>query len=211
MYRAVHVPLGTDSDKGIGVTESKQRLLDAAIAHVTEHGVRDLTLRGLAAAIGTSHRMLIYHFGSRDGLLVEVVRVVEDGTRDLYARLADEMRPDDPQTELPRRFWHAVTEPAISRLIPLYFELYGRAVVGDPGAAPMLDGLVGAWQQPMTDMLIKFGVPAEEATVHARLGIAVTRGLLMDYLASGDLDACTKAMDEFIDRYGAFGVPPRTA
>jgi AcrR family transcriptional regulator len=192
------------------VTESKQRLLDAAIAHVAEHGVRDLTLRGLAAAIGTSHRMLIYHFGSKDGLLLEVVRVVEDRTRAMYARLADELGPDEPPTELPRKFWRAVTEPAMAQLEPLYFELYGRAVAGDPSTAAMLRGVVGGWQQPMTDMLIKLGIPADEAAVHARLGIAVTRGLLMDYLASGDLEACTKAMDEFIDRYAPFDEPPRT-
>ena len=46
----------------------------AAMEYVAEHGVGDLSLRGLAAALGTSHRMLSYHFGSREGLLIEVIR-----------------------------------------------------------------------------------------------------------------------------------------
>ena len=54
----------------------RERLLAGAIEHVAEHGVGNLSLRGLAAALGTSHRMLIYHFGSRDGLLIEVIRAV---------------------------------------------------------------------------------------------------------------------------------------
>src|SRR3954451_15959464 len=56
---------------------SRARLLEAAMTHVAAHGVGEISLRGLAAALGTSHRMLIYHFGSREGLLIEVIRTVE--------------------------------------------------------------------------------------------------------------------------------------
>jgi AcrR family transcriptional regulator len=185
----------------VGVTDSKQRLLDAAIDHVAAHGVRDLTLRGLAGAIGTSHRMLIYHFGSKDGLLVEVVRAVEDRTRRLYADLAAEMKPDDPPTELPRRFWRALTDPGLDRNERLFYELYGRALGGDPGTVELLDRIVTSWLDPMTELLVTFGISADVAATHARLGIAVTRGLIMDYLATGDLEGCTAAMDAFIATY----------
>ena len=50
------------------------RLLDAAIDHSGRNGIGDTSLRGIAEAVGTSHRMLIYHFGSREGLLAEVTR-----------------------------------------------------------------------------------------------------------------------------------------
>lgn len=59
------------------MSSPRERLLAAAVEHVAAHGVGDLSLRRLAAALGTSHRMLVYHFGSREGLLVEVVREVE--------------------------------------------------------------------------------------------------------------------------------------
>jgi hypothetical protein len=44
-------------------------------------------------------------------------------------------------------------------------------------------------------------VPLEEARAEARLAIAVTRGLLLDLLATGDLDAVGAAMDRFTARY----------
>jgi AcrR family transcriptional regulator len=44
-------------------------------------GIADLSLRELAAAIGTSHRRLLYHFGSREGLLVAIARAVEEAER----------------------------------------------------------------------------------------------------------------------------------
>ena len=42
------------------------------------------------------------------------------------------------------------------------------------------------------------GIPEPQARAHPRLGIAVTRGLLLDLLASGDTHAANQAMDLFI-------------
>jgi AcrR family transcriptional regulator len=50
----------------------KQRLLDACTDYALEHGLPD-RLGPLAAAAGTSSRMLIYHFETRDGLLREIL------------------------------------------------------------------------------------------------------------------------------------------
>jgi hypothetical protein len=44
-------------------------------------------------------------------------------------------------------------------------------------------------------------VPEPVARAHARLGIAVTRGLLLDLLATGDRGAVDAAIDAFIDLY----------
>ena len=61
-----------------GTAGPRERLLEAVIAHIAARGVSDLSLRELAA-LGTSHRMLIYHPSvAREGLLVAVVRAVED-------------------------------------------------------------------------------------------------------------------------------------
>ena len=82
MYRVVHAsarlpPMATTQDG----TSARERLLAAAIEYVSQHGVGEISLRGLAAALGTSHRMLIYHFGSREALLIEVIRTVEEQQR----------------------------------------------------------------------------------------------------------------------------------
>src|SRR5262245_580040 len=75
MYHLVHVPHGTLP------TMRKQELLDAVAAEVARGGIGDRSLREIGAAVGTSHRMLIHHFGSREGLLTEVVRKVEADQR----------------------------------------------------------------------------------------------------------------------------------
>jgi AcrR family transcriptional regulator len=53
-------------------------LLDALAAHVLEHGLNTASLRPLAASAGTSDRMLIYHFGSKDGLIAAILRHLAD-------------------------------------------------------------------------------------------------------------------------------------
>ena len=57
--------------------DARQNLLEAAIDHVANHGLTDWSLRQLATELGTSHRMLIHHFGSKQGLWVAIVHEVE--------------------------------------------------------------------------------------------------------------------------------------
>src|SRR5262249_4478203 len=73
MYHMVH--------SGMPTSQARDRLLGAAVRHAMDWGIADLSLRQLAAAIGTSHRMLLYHFGSREGLLIAVTRAVEEQHR----------------------------------------------------------------------------------------------------------------------------------
>jgi AcrR family transcriptional regulator len=170
---------------------AKDDLLAAAMAYVTEHGVSDLSLRTLATAIGTSHRMLIYHFGSRDGLLVEIVKAVEQQQRDRLAALLAE--PDRTPEEQAERFWEQLIDPAMWPQERLFFELYGQALQGRPHAVPLLDGVVTDWLEPVTELSVRSGVPKEQARAHARLRLAVARGLLLDLLATGDVEGVRAA------------------
>lgn len=51
----------------------RKRMLAALAAHVLEAGLNTASLRPLAAAAGTSDRMLIYHFGSKEALIGELL------------------------------------------------------------------------------------------------------------------------------------------
>jgi AcrR family transcriptional regulator len=180
---------------------AKNDLLAAAMAYVTEHGVGELSLRTLATAIGTSHRMLIYHFGSRDGLLVEIVKAVEQQQRDILAALLTE--PDRTPLEQAERFWEQLIDPAMWPQERLFFELYGQALQGRPHAVPLLDGVVTDWLKPITELAVRSGVPREQARAHARLQLAVTRGLLLDLLATGDVDGVRAAAKAHLAFYQA--------
>jgi AcrR family transcriptional regulator len=176
-------------------TDTRERLLAAAVDYAAEHGLADLSLRALAAALCTSHRMLIFHFGSKEGLLVEVVRAVEAQQR----ALLEELRADpelDPLGQT-RALWEHLTSPALWPYERLFFELYAQGLQGKQPATRLLEDAIDAWLPPIVDLLTSQGVPLDEARAEARLAIAVTRGLLLDLLATGDLDAVDAAMDRF--------------
>ena len=74
--------------------EIRQRLLDACTDYALEHGLPD-RLGPLAAAAGTSSRMLIYHFGTRDGLLREILGQARQRQLEAFTELL-RVRPDEP-------------------------------------------------------------------------------------------------------------------
>jgi AcrR family transcriptional regulator len=190
MYQMVHFAY-------VGHKDVKQKLLDRAIEYVAHHGIGDLSLRSLAAALGTSHRMLIHHFGSKEGLWVAIVRAVEQRQRDLLGDLLPE--PDQPLGQAMRVWWRHISDPSLWPNERLFFELYGQALQGRAHTTEVLDGIVDAWLDPIVEISLAHGVPPAAARAQARLGVAVTRGLLLDLLATGDVSGVDAAMEAFIE------------
>lgn len=197
---------GADPAPASGVTSAdappsaRQRLLDAAVDHAAHHGVSDQSLRQLAAALGTSHRMLIYHFGSKEGLLTEVVRTVEARQR---AQLAALIAQGDLATrEALGQLWEHFADESLWPWERLFFEVYAQALQGRPHARSLLDEAIDTWVEPMADLLVAQGTPPAEARADARLMLAVTRGLLLDLLATGDRAGVDAAMRRFVDLAG---------
>jgi len=172
----------------------RERLLNAAIDHIAERGISDLSLRELAAAIGSSHRMLIHHFGGREGLLVAVVQAVEQRQRDLLESIIPD--PTASPAGAMRAWWKHISDPRLWPNERLFFEIYGQALQGRPGTTELLDGIIDAWLEPSATIFAHLGFP--DGVAAARLGIAVTRGLLLDLLATGDHAAVDAAMEVHI-------------
>jgi AcrR family transcriptional regulator len=178
-------------------TRNRQELLEAATDYVAAHGIGELSLRTLAAALGTSHRMLIFYFSSKERLWIEIVRTVEQRQRERLRELLPD--PDQPVGEAMWTWWKHISDPSLWPSERLFFELYGQALQGRPHAAEFLDGIVEDWVEPAAQASIAQGVPEPLARAHARLGVAVTRGLLLDLLATGDANAVNAAMQAFIE------------
>ena len=174
----------------------RDALLERAIEHFAAHGIGDTSLRALAEAIGTSHRMLIYHFGSREGLLAAVVDTVEEGARQTLARMVEEARTDPDPLDAGLRYWRLVTDDALV-YGPLFFELSSHAMLGLPHAVELRGRLVTTWLDALASMWRARGVPARRARTQARLDLAVARGLLHDLLLTGDRRGVDAAMRQY--------------
>jgi AcrR family transcriptional regulator len=167
--------------------ERRQQLLDAVVEEFAVRGIGDRSLRDLAAAVGTSHRMLLHHFGSRNDLLVAIVEEVERRQMALLREL-----PSEP-AEAIAAMWADLRRPALRPFERLFFECYARGVQGEQPFARMLPGAVDAW---LTDD-VTTGSAVDPALT--RLGLAVARGLLLDLVATEDDEGVDAAAQAFID------------
>ena len=181
---------------------SKQKLVDQVVDHFVVDGLGDMSLRKIAQAIGTSHRMLLYHFGSKNGLLVAVVRTVEQRSREQLAAIGGEATATPDGTDrVIREMWEFLADPAQADFERLFFAFYGRALQGDALVRPLLGEAIESWLDANVALADQQGIPLDAARVHARLGLAVVRGLLLDLLATGDRAGVDAALEVFARGY----------
>ena len=164
----------------------RRELLEALFDEFAAGGIGDRSLRDVAAAVGTSHRMLLHHFGSREDLLIAIVEEAEGRQ---MAQVPD--LPTDPAEGF-AAMWADLRRPELRQLERLFFECYSRGAQGEKPFTRMVPGAVDGWLQEVEASAA--GVPYDGAM--ARLGLAVTRGLLLDLVATDDeagVDAAARA------------------
>lgn len=175
--------------------ERRRQLLDALVAEFAASGVGDRSLRDVAAAVGTSHRMLLHHFGSREDLLVAIVEEVE---RRQMALLRD--LPTNPAEGF-AAMWTDLRRPELRQFERLFFECYARAAQGEKPFVRMVPGAIDGWLAEVKEVA---DGPVDAAT--ARLGLAVIRGLLLDLVATDDEAGVDAAATAFARLLGGAGL-----
>ena len=167
--------------------EPRRRLLEAVFKEFATGGIGNRSLRDVAAAAGPSHRMLLHHFGSREDLLVAIV---EEAERRQMALVPDlPMNPAEGFTAM----WADLRRPELRQLERLFFECYSRAAQGETPFTRMVPGAVAGW---LDEVEANADRPYHRAM--ARLGLAVTRGLLLDLVATNDEDGVDAAANAFV-------------
>ena len=160
--------------------------LAKASDYVLEHGLAGLSLRPLAAALGTSPRMLLYDFESKEQLVDEVLAEIR---RRLAAMLGDRRELDL------RAIWEWISAPEREPFLKLFFEVYVDALARPQAHAGGAAPLVRDW----LDFLDSRSA-ADPAT--ATLMVAVVRGLLLDRLSAADPQRTDRAFNRFVELLG---------
>jgi len=169
--------------------EIAERLLDACTDHALEHGLPD-RLDPLVRATGTSARMLLYHFGTRDELLRAILRRARRRQLDSFSDLL-RVRAGERYTVTLDRAWSAMTGPGGRPYVRMFTQLREhdeRSLWPGFRRLSTLD-----WLPPLEDGLRSIGRP-ESAT----LVLAVIRGLLMDLDSTADSGRTDAAFAELL-------------
>lgn len=114
---------------------SKDALLPPLAAHVLERGLGQASLRPLARAAGTSDRMLLYHFGSKEALIADLLAYVASRYAAALDAALSGARAQSRAQALTRILAHARAE-AMRPFMQLWWEIVAGAARGVPGYRP---------------------------------------------------------------------------
>lgn len=177
--------------------QRRAALLAAATEHVLDHGMAGLSLRPLAKALSTSPRMLLYHFGSKEQLVTDVLAAARARQAELTASWIAQQRDLSP-AQLLLRFWRwQIGEHRA--FLRLFFEVYALALQ-EPDRFPGFPrDAVESWLPLVTSVIEQAGVPTRQARFAATTVIATYRGLLLDVLATDDVKRTTAALSLYLE------------
>ncbi|MEU5870274.1 TetR family transcriptional regulator [Glycomyces sp. NPDC047369] len=169
----------------------RSELLEAAYAYVLAHGLADMSLRPLAAAVGSSPRVLLFLFGSKDGLIRELLARARADELALLGALSEPIG----LAAAAERLWEWAADPGHRPLLRLWTEAYGRSLVEPDGAwSGFAKATVDDW------LAVLAACEPEADPARLTLALAVLRGAILDLVATDDEERTGAAVRLHLDR-----------
>ena len=166
----------------------RDELLERAYLYVLDHGVADISLRPLAAAVGSSPRVLLFLFGSKAGL----VQALLARARQDELALLDRARAAGDLLAAATEVWRWLAAEEHRGLLHLWVEGYARSLIDPDGAwAGFAAATVADWLEVLGGLT---NDPAEPTLI-----LAVLRGALLDLLATGEARRVGEAVDRQLE------------
>src|SRR5437588_10768226 len=137
-------------------------LRNAIIRYLIRHGITGLSLRPLAKALGCTPRVLLYHFGSKEKMVIEILAQIRDRQRASYDRV---QAPSF--AEACKRIWKRMSAPESEPLFRLFFETYGMALQHPRLYEVFLHDTIEEWLRNIADPLCREGCDRREARAFA--------------------------------------------
>jgi len=175
-------------------------LLEAAYRYTLEHGIADMSLRPLAAAIGSSPRVLVFLFGNKDGLVRALLARARTDELAMLERLgpAADGEPVGLAVAV-ERVWAWLAAKEHRPLLRLWAEAYTRSLVEPEGAwAGFAASTVEDWLAVLAQCQPPRERRSKEGATQRTLALAVLRGALLDLLATGAERRTGAAVDQYI-------------
>lgn len=173
----------------------RAELLDRIVDYVAESGLADLSLRPLAKAVGSSPRVLLYYFGSKEDLVVEILKLAGDRQRELFMKLPKDAASYEVTM---RAAWRLVSAPKQEAIFRLFFETYGLALQNRKRFSRFLESVVEAWLQYLEKPALRDGYSRKDARALATIVVAGFRGFLLDLCTTRDRKRIDRAVEMWI-------------
>lgn len=168
-----------------------------------EHGLTGLSLRPLATAIGSSPRVLLFLFESKEGL----VRALLERARADELALIESIGAEPGGGDLAmvgRDLWGWLAAESHRGLLRLWVEAYAHSLIDDAGPwSDFARGTVADWLELLGRAQPRRRRSSARGSAERTLVLAVLRGALLDLLATGELERTTAAVELGLRNLGA--------
>ena len=154
----------------------RDELADAATDYALEHGLIGLSLRPLARALGTSDRMLLYHFEDKDDLVATILRT----TSERSVRSLRDLPLSPGLRHAVLDLWRAVTTGPQQRCQRLYVEAAALGLFGREPYATAVKETNASWVSAVAAHFRRVGLSATAARQVTLLVDATFMGLQLD-------------------------------
>jgi AcrR family transcriptional regulator len=186
MVHTTNVPTGTQPDKARQQVSrpAPEALLDRCLAAFIDAGTLDLSLDHLAAAVGTSKRMLIHYFGTRQDLEERAMARLEDQLRAQFTPSA--FSPDATARDVVLALWDQTTAPRTRGILLLVMDVSRRAWMGSKRARAFYREQQRLWVELLRPFF------RDSAAVEDVL--QGFQGAVLAYLITGDRESGRRAL-----------------
>jgi AcrR family transcriptional regulator len=179
----------------------REELLVSAGTILARTGVVDTSLRELASQLGTSARMLVYYFGTKENLMLEVLN------RQQRAAIPDTAELELPDSVAAHRQWcfedwYECTRGDRRDSLRVVLQIFGAACGVDSPYRDYTWDTLSLLTRNSKARLLALGMPDHVAETRSRIALATFQGLIIEYFTAPDPafvdDTFTRFVDEFL-------------
>lgn len=181
--------------------QSRQRMLDSAVALLRERGASAVSIDAVLAHSQTPRGSVYHHFpGGRDELIISAVRQAGDYIAGLIDQAIADGDPTDALEEFAEFWKQSLIDSGYRAGCPV------AALAVDhrddmPEAADLVREIFGRWQEHMRDLLTGNGLPADRAQRLATLAVAALEGAIILCRANRDAAPLDQVITEIAPLY----------
>ncbi|MGA8213072.1 MAG: TetR/AcrR family transcriptional regulator [Candidatus Sulfotelmatobacter sp.] len=166
-----------------------EELLEAIGQYLTKHGLIGLSLRPLAKAVGSSPRVLLYYFGSKEKMVVRVLAQVRQRQRAVYDQIQEASLGEACWT-----IWKHMSAPNSEPFFRVFFEAYSLALRRPQLYKDFLQATIEDWLEFAANSFRHEGYGQKEARAFATVVVAGLRGFMLDFCATRDRKRLDRAV-----------------
>jgi AcrR family transcriptional regulator len=163
------------------------------VQYLIKHGLTDLSLRPLAKAVGSSPRVLLYYFGSKEKMVVEVLAEIRRQQRAVYGQVEAASFAEACQI-----IWNRISAPGSEPLFRLFLEVYGIALRRPQLYRAFLRHTIEDWLGLIADPLCRAGYRRQDARAFATIVLAGMRGFMLDLCTTHDRVRLNRAVGTWL-------------